>query len=61
VRLTAKGFSVLNEIPHSIASKPDGATEKSLGILMRETVVKEAISMAGGLIQSMLMRPRDHI
>jgi hypothetical protein len=61
VRLTVKGFSVLNEIPRSIASKPDGATGKSLGNLMRETVVKEAFSVAGRLIQSMLMRPGDNV
>jgi hypothetical protein len=61
VRLTAKGFSVLNEIPRSIASKPEGATGKSLGILMREAVVKQAVSMAGGLIQGMLMRSGGHV
>jgi hypothetical protein len=57
MRLTTKGFSALNEIPRSIASKSENASKKSLAILMREAVVQHTVSMTGELIQSLLMKP----
>jgi hypothetical protein len=54
VTLTTKGFSVLNQIPRSVASRPGAATEKSLGAQIREAAISHTASAAAGLIQRML-------
>lgn len=55
VTLTTKGFSVLNQVPHAVVSKPGAAAEKSLGAQIREAAVSHATGMATALIQKMLM------
>jgi hypothetical protein len=54
VSLTTRGFSVLNEVPHSVAAKAESATAKPLGAIMREAVVSHGVGIAAGLIQVML-------
>ncbi len=56
VRLTTKGFSVLNQIPRSLSAASD--TDKSLGTLIREAAVKHTVEAAATLIQKMLL-PND--
>lgn len=57
VALTTKGFSVLNQVPRSVASK--AIESKPLGVLMREALVDHAVGTVAGLIQSML-KPEGH-
>lgn len=54
VRLTTKGFSVLNQVPRSISTKAASAANKPLGALIREAAAKHAVDAAATLIQKML-------
>jgi hypothetical protein len=56
VSLTTKGFSVLNEVPRSIAAKPE-QTDKPLGSLMREAAVSKGVGLAAELVRAMLGMP----
>ncbi|MBS0366726.1 MAG: hypothetical protein JSR67_12975 [Proteobacteria bacterium] len=58
VSLTTKGFTVLNEVPRSIASKPDQAA-KPLGLLMREAAVSHGVGVAASLVRTMLGVPQQ--
>jgi hypothetical protein len=51
VTLTQKGFSVLNEVPRSVATAP--TPNKSLGALMREAVVSQAVRSAPALVMAL--------
>jgi hypothetical protein len=54
ISLTTRGFSVLNQIPHSIAPKTEA---KPLGTLMREAAVDHAVGLAATLVRSMFGSP----
>jgi hypothetical protein len=58
VSLTTRGFSVLNQVPQSVAARPELAAQKPLGALMREAVVSHGVGTAlAGLIQMMFQSP----
>lgn len=61
VTLTAKGFSILNQVPNSVATKPEIAAEKPLGTLMKEAAVSavasQSIGMVATLVKAMLQSP----
>ena len=52
VSLTTRGFSILSEVPHSIAER---AAEKPLGSLIREAVASQGVGLFAGLIQAILL------
>jgi hypothetical protein len=54
VSLTIRGSSVLNQVPRSIATKPEPAAPKTLGTLMREAAVSQGAGTVATLIQTML-------
>jgi hypothetical protein len=58
VRLTTKGFSVLNQVPRSLGLKAASGSDKPLGALIREAAVKHTVEAAATLIQKMLL-PND--
>jgi hypothetical protein len=55
VRLTTKGFSVLNEIPHSISKVPESKATQPLGAIIREAVAKQAVDSVASLVQRILL------
>ncbi len=59
VRLTTRGFSVLNLAPRSLAGRPAGEADKSLGDQIREAVKKHAVDAAATLIQKLLLPHSD--
>jgi len=62
VRLTTKGFSVLNQVPRSISPKAVSEPNKPLGALIREAATKHAVDAGASLIQSLIqkmLRPPD--
>lgn len=54
VVLSRKGFSILDEVPRALASKPEAAPEKKLGTLMREVAVTQIAALAAALVERML-------
>jgi hypothetical protein len=53
ISLTTRGFTVLNEVPHSIGSPP-ATPQKPLGALMREAGVSHGVGAIAALVQTML-------
>jgi hypothetical protein len=53
VSLTTRGFTVLNQVPHSIDSPP-ATPQKPLGALMREAGVSHGVGVIAALVQTML-------
>jgi hypothetical protein len=54
VSLTTRGFSVLNEVPHSVATQQSAPPQKPLGAQMREAAVSQGVAAISSLVQSML-------
>ena len=54
VRLTTKGFTILNQVPRSIDSGA-GTPDKQLGTLFREAAARHGPDIAATLIQKLLL------
>lgn len=54
VSLTSKGFSVLNQVPNSLAIELESAAEKPLGTLMKEATVLAVASQSVGMVATLV-------
>jgi hypothetical protein len=54
VILSKTGFSILDEVPRSVAPKLEAAPEKNLGTLMREAAATQLGALAASLVEKML-------
>jgi hypothetical protein len=52
VRLTEKGFSVLNEVPSAVAGRPE-QKDKPLGAQMRDAAVNMGKDLVTDLVEAM--------
>jgi hypothetical protein len=55
VKLTTRGFAVLNQVPRSISPKTASEADRPLGALIREAAAKHTVDVAATLIQKMLL------
>jgi hypothetical protein len=54
VALTHKGFSVLKQIPRSVAPESPVSPNKPLGALMREAAIAQGVGTAAALVKAMM-------